>query len=54
MGVLEFEGVRDEVPNAIAKLSMNLDPRNYDLSGMGPGEDVTGNKLFLTNVHAMY
>ena len=44
LGELEFEGVREEVPNAIARLSMNLDPRNYDLSGMGPGEDVTGDE----------
>jgi hypothetical protein len=42
LGELEFEGIRDEVLNAIAKLSMNLDPRKYDLSGMGTGEDVTG------------
>ncbi len=42
LGDLDFEGVREEVPNAIARLSTNLDPRNYDLSGVGPGEDVTG------------
>ncbi len=37
MGSLEFDGVRVEVPNALARLSRNLDPRNYDSSGMGPG-----------------
>ncbi len=26
----------------IARLNTNLDPRNYDQSGMGPGEDVVG------------
>ena len=40
LGENDFEGVRDEIPNAIARLSANLNPRNYDLSGMGPGEDV--------------
>ncbi len=44
MGDLDFEGIREEVPNAIARLSTNLDPCNYDLSGMGPGEDITGNE----------
>ncbi len=29
-----------EVPNALARLSRNLDPQNYDSSGMGPGLDV--------------
>ena len=38
--MLEFIGVRVEVPNALARLSRNLDPRNYDSSGMGPGLDV--------------
>ncbi|KAL7544914.1 hypothetical protein ACHAWF_009079 [Thalassiosira exigua] len=40
MGKHDFEGIDEEVPNAIARLSANLDPRNYDLSGMGPGDDV--------------
>jgi hypothetical protein len=31
LGDLDFEGVREEVPHAIARLSTNLDPRNYDL-----------------------
>ncbi len=44
MGDLDFEGVREEVPHAIARLLTNLDPRNYDLSGVGPGEDITGDE----------
>jgi len=32
----------ESIPNSIARLSTNLDPRNYDLSNMGPGEDVVG------------
>jgi len=40
MGSLDFDGVKDAVPNALARLSRNLDPRNYDSSGMGPGLDV--------------
>jgi len=44
LGDLDFEGVREEVPNAIARLSTNLDPHNYDLSGVGPGEDITGDE----------
>ena len=40
IGSLEFDGVRVDVPNALARLSRNLDPHNYDSSGMGPGLDV--------------
>ena len=29
-----------EVPNALACLSANLDPRKYDLLGVSPGDDV--------------
>ncbi len=29
-----------EVPNALPCLSANLDPCNYDSSGLGPGTDV--------------
>ena len=29
-----------EVPNALARLSANHDPRNFDSSGVGPGSDV--------------
>ena len=37
-----FNGLRELIPNAIARLSTNLDPQNYDLSNMGPGDDVVG------------
>ena len=39
-GVVRIRGVRVDAPNALARLSTNLDPRNYDSSGMGPGLDV--------------
>jgi len=39
-GCLDFEGVPVEVPNALARLSANLDPRNFDSLGVGPGSDV--------------
>jgi hypothetical protein len=37
-----FDGLPSSIPNAIARLSANLDLRNYNVSGMGPGEDVVG------------
>ncbi len=43
MGESDFNGLHEEIPYSIARLSTNLDPRNYDLSGMGPREDVVGN-----------
>ncbi len=49
VGCLDFEGVRVEVPNALACLSVNLDPQNYDSSGLGPGLDVIAeNRTLLT------
>ena len=39
---MDFNRLRESIPNAIAQLSTNLDPRNYDLSNTGPGEDVVG------------
>ena len=42
LGHMDFNGLRESIPNAIAQLSTNLDPRNYDLSNTGPGEDVVG------------
>jgi hypothetical protein len=39
---MDFNGLRVSIPNSIARLSTNLDPHNYDLSNMGPGEDVVG------------
>ncbi len=40
IGLLEFDGVKAVVSNALAHLSRNLYPCNYDSSGMGPGLDV--------------
>ena len=40
LGCLVFEGVPVEVPNMLARLSANLNPKNYDLSGVGPSNDV--------------
>ena len=42
MGCLDFDGVSKDVPNVLARLSENLDSRNYDSSGLGPGLDVIG------------
>ena len=42
LGGLDFDGVHKDVPNALACLSKNLDARNYDSSGLGPGLDVIG------------
>jgi hypothetical protein len=42
LGQMDYDGLWEIIPNAISRLSINLDPHNYDLSGMGPGEDVVG------------
>jgi hypothetical protein len=42
LGQMDFNGLGESIPNSIAQLRTNLDPRNYDLSNMGPGEDVVG------------
>jgi hypothetical protein len=42
MGGLDFDRLQSSIPNMIARLSANLNPRNYDQSGMGPGEGVVG------------
>ncbi len=39
---MDFDGLGESIPNSIARLSTNLDPRNFDLSNMGPGEGVVG------------
>ncbi len=36
-----------EVPNALACLSLNHDPRNYDSLGFGPGTDVIVEKRYI-------
>jgi hypothetical protein len=40
LGCLDFESVPVEVPNALACLSANLHPRNYDSVGLGHGSDI--------------
>ena len=42
MGDIDFEGLNDGVAHKIARLSKNLNPCNYDSSGMGPGNDLVG------------
>jgi hypothetical protein len=37
-----FEGLNDGVAHTIVRLSKNLNPRNYDSSGIGPGNDLVG------------
>ena len=49
MGCLVVDGDRVEVPNALVGLSANLDPRNYDLSGLGPGSDVVDKTRTMMN-----
>ena len=40
LGCLDLEGMRVEVPNALACLSLNHNPGNYDSLGFGPRTDV--------------
>ena len=42
LGQMDFDGLYESIPNLIARLSTNLDSCNYNLSNMGPGEDVVG------------
>ena len=42
LGHMDFEGLCESIPNAIARLSTSLDPHDYDLSNMGPGDEVVG------------
>ena len=42
MACLDWEGVRADIPNALAHLSLNQNACNYDSSGVGPGDDVIG------------
>jgi hypothetical protein len=36
----DYDGLSKEIPNAVARICRNLDPQNYDSSGMGHGTDV--------------
>jgi len=50
MGDMDFEGLDDGVAHTIARLSKNHNPRNYDSTGMGPGNDLVGEVyVFLRN-----
>ena len=50
LGMYGLWGVTSQsIPNAIAWLSTNLDPQNYDLSDMGPGANVVG-EVYLGDV----
>ena len=49
MGCLDNDGVQVGVPNALTHLSTNLDPRNYDSSGLGPGLDVVDETRTIMN-----
>ncbi len=40
LGCLDFEGMQVEVPNTLAHLSGNHDPRNYNSLGFRPRTDV--------------
>jgi hypothetical protein len=40
MGSFDFEGVQADIPIALARLLVDLDARNYDSLGLGPGDDV--------------
>ena len=51
LGDNDFEGMREEIPNAIAQLSLNLDPYNFDCSGIGLGEDEHQEIRSLLNEH---
>ncbi len=42
LACLDWEGVGADIPNAMARLSVNQNARNYDSSGVGPGDDVIG------------
>ena len=43
MGDHDFSWEGTNVPEQITRLTSTLDPRTYDLLGMGPGPDVAGN-----------
>jgi hypothetical protein len=49
MAGFDWEGVRADIPTALACLLVNLDVCNYDSSVLGPGDDVIGEtRLLLT------
>ncbi len=49
MAGFNWEGVKADIPTALAHLLVNLDACNYDPLGLGPGDDVIGEtRLLLT------
>ncbi len=49
MAGFDWEGVRADIPTALACLSVNLDVHNYNSLGLGPGDDKIGEtRLLLT------
>jgi hypothetical protein len=42
LACLDWEGVKADIPNALAHLLVNQNARNYDSSGVGPGDDIIG------------
>jgi hypothetical protein len=45
LGDMDFDGLNEDVPNAIAHLTCNLDPKNYDSSRLGRGCIVLSNDM---------
>ena len=45
LGDHNFDCIPNEAPNVMARMSTNLDPLRYDLSGMGLGDDAVGNEV---------
>jgi len=39
---MDFDGLHESIPNMIERLNSNLNPHNYNLSNMEPGEDEVG------------
>ena len=53
LGDHDFEGIEDQIPNEpppnpIARITTALEPRTYDVSGLGPGDDVHEGTIMLT------
>jgi hypothetical protein len=42
LACFDWEGVRADIPNVLAHLSVNQNVLNYNSSGVGPGDDIIG------------
>ncbi len=51
MGQLEAVDVLHHAPFAMQRLSLGFDPRDYDESGLGPGEDRIGREVEMLTVN---